>query len=224
MLFYHGRYAPAHSLSFLGQSHPSGTRLADVQKCVRTGDIDEVGRRFALHFFEMLGNWSLGDYFKEQSIKWSFEFLTSDEYLGLDANRLAVSVFEGRRRRAARRGVGKDMARMRFEGRADFFSCRRKTIGGLRVLRDLAAPILKFSGIRARKNAAPTVLPPATAENILKYGTMFSCSTTRGRTAHTNLWAEKTSIRAWDSNARFASLTALTACMKRMYSRPQSQK
>ena len=79
----------------LGQSHPSGTRLADVQKCVRTGDIDEVGDASHCTFFEMLGNWSLGDYFKEQSIKWSFEFLTSDEYLGLDANRLAVSVFEG---------------------------------------------------------------------------------------------------------------------------------
>ena len=110
----------------LGQSHPSGTRLADVQKCVRTGDIDEVGDASHCTFFEMLGNWSLGDYFKEQSIKWSFEFLTSDEYLGLDANRLAVSVFEGRR--AARRGVGKDMARMRFEGRADFFPAEEKQL------------------------------------------------------------------------------------------------
>lgn len=79
----------------LGQKHPSGVRLADVQKCVRTGDIDEVGDDSHCTFFEMLGNWSLGDYFKEQSIKWSFEFLTSPEYLGLDKNRLAVSVFEG---------------------------------------------------------------------------------------------------------------------------------
>lgn len=79
----------------LGQKHPSGTRLADVQKCVRTGDIDEVGDASHCTFFEMLGNWSLGDYFKEQSIKWSFEFLTSAEYLGLDKDRLAVSVFEG---------------------------------------------------------------------------------------------------------------------------------
>lgn len=79
----------------LGQKHPSGVRLADVQKCVRTGDIDEVGDDSHCTFFEMLGNWSLGDYFNEQSIKWSFEFLTSPEYLGLDKNRLAVSVFEG---------------------------------------------------------------------------------------------------------------------------------
>ncbi len=79
----------------LGQKHPSGTRLADVQKCVRTGDIDEVGDNSHLTFFEMLGNWSLGDYFKKESISWSYEFLTSSKYLGIDKNRLAVSVFAG---------------------------------------------------------------------------------------------------------------------------------
>jgi len=79
----------------LGQKHPSGTRLANVQKCVRTGDIDEVGDSSHCTFFEMLGNWSLGDYFKEDMIKWSYEFLTSPKYLGLDKDRLAVSVFEG---------------------------------------------------------------------------------------------------------------------------------
>lgn len=79
----------------LGQKHPSGTRLANVQKCVRTGDIDEVGDMSHFTFFEMLGNWSLGDYFKEDSIKWSFEFLTDKKWLGLDIKKLAVSVFEG---------------------------------------------------------------------------------------------------------------------------------
>lgn len=79
----------------MGQSHPDGKRLTDVQKCIRTGDIDEVGDNSHCTFFEMLGNWSLGDYFKEQSIKWSYEFLTSPEYLGLDKDRLAVSVFAG---------------------------------------------------------------------------------------------------------------------------------
>ena len=79
----------------LGEKHPAGNRLADVQKCVRTGDIDEVGDASHCTFFEMLGNWSLGDYFKEEMIPWSYEFLTSPDYLGIDPDRLAVSVFAG---------------------------------------------------------------------------------------------------------------------------------
>ncbi len=80
----------------MGQKHPLGSRLASCQKCVRTGDIDEVGDNRHLTFFEMLGNWSLGDYFKEESIRWSYEFLTDKvEGLGLDPNRIYVTVFEG---------------------------------------------------------------------------------------------------------------------------------
>jgi len=80
----------------LGEEHPGGGKLASSQKCVRTNDIEEVGDNTHLTFFEMLGNWSLGTYFKEDAIKWSFEFLTSqDEGLGLDINRLYVTVFAG---------------------------------------------------------------------------------------------------------------------------------
>ena len=79
----------------LGEKHPQGNRLTDVQKCVRTGDIDEVGDYSHHTFFEMLGNWSLGDYFKKEAIEWSYEFLTSPKYLGLDKNLFAVSVFAG---------------------------------------------------------------------------------------------------------------------------------
>lgn len=80
----------------LGERHPAGTRLVNAQKCVRTGDIDDVGDNRHLTFFEMLGNWSLGDYFKRESIRWSFEFLTSPtEGLGLDPARLYVTVFRG---------------------------------------------------------------------------------------------------------------------------------
>ncbi|HKM09251.1 MAG TPA: alanine--tRNA ligase [Candidatus Methanomethylophilaceae archaeon] len=77
----------------LGQRHPEGKRLVNYQKCIRTGDIDEVGDSSHLTFFEMLGNWSLGDYFKEESIRFSFEFLT--EVLKLRVDQLAVTAFEG---------------------------------------------------------------------------------------------------------------------------------
>ncbi len=80
----------------MGTVHPQGARLVSAQKCVRTGDIEEVGDNTHDTFFEMLGNWSLGDYFKEDAIKWSFEFLTSkEEGLGLNPERLYVTVFEG---------------------------------------------------------------------------------------------------------------------------------
>lgn len=77
----------------LGQKHPAGKRLCDVQKCVRTGDIDEVGDATHCTFFEMLGNWSLGDYFREESIEFSFEFLT--KVLEIPSEKIAVSVFAG---------------------------------------------------------------------------------------------------------------------------------
>jgi len=79
----------------LGKKHPLGTRLTDYQKCIRTGDIDEVGDPVHLTFFEMLGNWSLGDYFKKESIGFSFEFLTSERWLNIPLDRLAVTVFAG---------------------------------------------------------------------------------------------------------------------------------
>jgi len=79
----------------LGEKHPAGNRLVNAQKCIRTDDIDEVGDATHHTFFEMMGNWSLGDYFKEEAINFSWEFLTSPKWLNLDINRLAVSVFKG---------------------------------------------------------------------------------------------------------------------------------
>lgn len=79
----------------LGQPHPEGTRLTNVQKCIRTTDIEDVGDTTHLTFFEMLGNWSLGDYWKKEAITWSYEFLTSKKLLGFHPDKLSVTVFAG---------------------------------------------------------------------------------------------------------------------------------
>ncbi|MDO8601166.1 MAG: alanine--tRNA ligase-related protein, partial [bacterium] len=78
----------------LGEKHPGGEKLTNYQPCIRTDDIDEVGDNTHLTFFEMLGNWSLGNYFKDKAIKMSFEFLTSEKWLKLDKKRLAITIFE----------------------------------------------------------------------------------------------------------------------------------
>ena len=79
----------------LGEKHPAGKRITNIQKCVRTDDIDEVGDFIHHTFFEMMGSWSLGDYFKKEIIEWSYEFMTSSQWLGLEPQNLGVSVFEG---------------------------------------------------------------------------------------------------------------------------------
>ena len=79
----------------MGEKHPKGKRLVNVQKCLRTGDIEDVGDSTHNTFFEMLGNWSLGDYFKEDSIRWSWEFLTDKKWLGISPEKIKVTVFEG---------------------------------------------------------------------------------------------------------------------------------
>jgi alanyl-tRNA synthetase len=110
----------------LGQDHPSGSRLVDYQKCIRTGDIESVGDPSHLTFFEMLGNWSLGDYFKEGALKMSFEFLTSPEWLGIPPEKIGVTVFEGddtvpRDEESASvwRSLGIPESRISFRPRAD---------------------------------------------------------------------------------------------------------
>jgi len=79
----------------LGEVHPLGKRIANIQYCVRTNDIEEVGDDTHLTFFEMMGNWSLGDYFKKEKVAWSWELLTSDKYLGFPKDKIHVTCFEG---------------------------------------------------------------------------------------------------------------------------------
>ncbi|MEK6899758.1 MAG: alanine--tRNA ligase-related protein, partial [Nanoarchaeota archaeon] len=78
-----------------GQPHPLGKRLANIQKCIRTVDFDNIGDNTHHTFFQMLGNWSLGDYFKKEVISWSFEFLTDKRWLNLPLKRLAFTVYQG---------------------------------------------------------------------------------------------------------------------------------
>lgn len=110
----------------MGQAHPHGTRLVNCQKCLRTDDIDDVGDDTHGTFFEMLGNWSLGDYWKQESISWSYEFLTSPDWLGVDKSRLAVTVFAGdddapRDSESAEiwKSLGVPEARIAYLGKAD---------------------------------------------------------------------------------------------------------
>jgi alanyl-tRNA synthetase len=110
----------------LGEPHPAGKRLVDVQKCVRTDDIEEVGDSAHLTFFEMLGNWSLGDYFKNDAIRFSYEFLTSKEWLGFSPERLSVTVFAGDAEvprddeaASAWKAVGIPESRIHYLGRKD---------------------------------------------------------------------------------------------------------
>ncbi|MCL2756107.1 MAG: alanine--tRNA ligase [Firmicutes bacterium] len=79
----------------MGEPHPSGKRVANIQMCIRTGDIDEVGNATHLTCFEMMGNWSMGDYFKYEKVRWSYEFLTDKKYLGIDPERIFTTCFEG---------------------------------------------------------------------------------------------------------------------------------
>ncbi|MFA5188367.1 MAG: alanine--tRNA ligase [Patescibacteria group bacterium] len=79
----------------MGETHPGGKKVTNVQKCIRTSDIEEVGDNRHLTFFEMMGNWSFGDYFKKEAIQWSWEFLTDPKWLGLDPQRIFITVFKG---------------------------------------------------------------------------------------------------------------------------------
>ena len=79
----------------LGEKHPKGDKICNIQRCIRTTDIDDVGDDSHLTFFEMLGNWFLGECDKKKMIEYSYEFLTSPKYLGIDKKRLATTVFAG---------------------------------------------------------------------------------------------------------------------------------
>ena len=158
------RHASPHSLSF-------GTKASQGKPSLRRAEVRAYrrhrrsGRRQHLTFFEMLGNWSLGDYFNHQSIKWSYEFLTGKDYLGLDVNRISVTVFAGDDD-APRDEDSARVWRSAVFPRREFSTFPRKTTGGLPVLRDRADRTRKFFGIQANPSAANIATLPAIAESI----------------------------------------------------------
>ncbi len=147
----------------MGEPHPAGTRLVNVQKCMRTDDIEEVGDNTHFTFFEMLGNWSLGDYFKKEAILWSFQFLTlpkSEGGLELDLDRICVTCFAGdsdapKDEEAAGYWeelgfVRNDDAQKTDRNRIYFFP--KKTTGGDRLAKQaLVVQIQKFSTMLVTK-------------------------------------------------------------------------
>ena len=160
-----------------GEKHPLGTRLTDFQKCIRTGDIDEVGDPVHLTFFEMLGNWSLGDYFKEEAIKLSFEFLTGKDNLNIPVNMLAFTVLQGMK---MLRLIRKHM----ICGRASAFqltalpNCPKKITGGAPPVSPVpAVRIRKFSTGPVRFRLRKCLNLPINAGS--KSGTTCSCSTSK---------------------------------------------
>ncbi len=157
----------------LGEKHPQGNRLCNVQRCIRTGDIDEVGDAGHLTCFEMLGNWFLGDCPKEDMIKLSFEFLTSKEYLGIPKERLAASVFAGDE--TAPRDEVAYNAWKNCGVENVFYLPKEHNWWGLGG--GVAAQTQRCFMTQESQSAAKIVLQRAIVENILKFGMMFSCNT-----------------------------------------------
>ena len=164
----------------LGEKHPGGTRLTGVQKCVRTDDIDEVGDDTHLTFFEMLGNWSLGDYFKRESVSMSYEFLT--ECLHIPAKKLAVTVFAGDDTVPADMETAQLWSGLGLTDEQIFRYGKEDNWWGPAVRLAPAGRIRKSSMTWADRNAGRIAGRRANAENMSKSGTMFLCSSIRRRT------------------------------------------
>ena len=147
----------------LGQKHPEGTRLTDYQKCVRTNDIEEVGDNRHLTFFEMLGNWSLGDYFKEESIAMSFEFLTKE--LGIPVEKISVTCFAGQ-------NAGKKQELLKIIS----ISMVKMITGGLLVKKDLVDLIQKCSMTQEKSLVDQIANHLVIVVSTLKFGITYLCN------------------------------------------------
>ena len=156
----------------LGQKHPLGTRLCNVQGCVRTNDIDSVGDNSHVTFFEMMGSWSLGDYFKKERCQWSFELLT--QVFGFDADHLAATVFEGDENAPRDEEGAKYRIASGFKKKIFSISLQRITGGDWNT--DPAVLTVRCSILQTDRTAARTADPAVTAANIPSLVMMYLCS------------------------------------------------
>ncbi len=181
---------------FDGRVVPENPRIVNAQKSIRTNDIENVGKTARHHtFFEMLGNFSIGDYFKEEAITWAWEFLTSEKWIGFDPELLSVTVHpedeEAYTLWAEKIGVPEEESSV-WKGTSGISAKAR------------ADRIRKFSMTAARNTAMTrqilNCIRAAKMTAILKYGTWYSQSSTTTRTARTHRFRRKTLIRAWGLN------------------------
>ena len=156
----------------LGQKHPLGTRLCNVQGCVRTNDIDSVGDKSHVTFFEMMGSWSLGDYFKEDRCKWSYELLT--QVYGFDRDHLAATVFAGDEN-APRDEEGAQCRIASGFKKENVYYLPQKIIGGdwnmvpvVLIVRCFILPMFRI--------VVRTAVPDVVVENILSLEMTYLCS------------------------------------------------
>ena len=163
----------------MGQPHPEGKRLTDVQKCVRTGDIDEVGDASHCTFFEMLGNWSLGDYFKKEAIHYSWEFLTSPEWLGLDPESLYFTCFEGEESIPRDDEAASIWKSCGVKEDHIFFLPRKHNWWGPAGMTGPCGPDTDMFIDTGKPKCGPDCSPACSCGKYLKFGTTCSCSTTR---------------------------------------------
>lgn len=186
----------------LGEKHPAGNRLTDVQICVRTGDIEEVGDPTHCTFFEMLGRWSLGDYFKEYAISCSYDFLLNR--LEFDKDKFAVTVFKGDEDCPRDDESAEFWKKMGVPEDRIFFLPKENNWWGPPALPVLAVPTPKCSLTPENPNVRTNVRPRATAASTSKSVTTSLCNTSKTPTAPSRRLNKRTSTRAWGLNVCFA--------------------
>ena len=168
----------------LGEPHPQGKRLTDYQKCIRTGDIDSVGDPCHLTYFEMMGNWSLGDYFKDESIKMSYNFLKDE--LGFDVDKISVTVFAGEDGIPRDEEAANAWAKMGIPRDRIFYLGREDNWWGPAGVTGPCGPDTEIFFDTGKQSVLKTVIHHVAVESILRFGTMYLCNIIKLKMANTS--------------------------------------